>query len=238
MLLFLGSTLEETRTKKHDPTEPDFVAVLADESPDAAIITMAEGTVLYWNKGAESTFEYTPSETVGRAACESIVPGDRVDDEVRVREETLRIGYTTYEFLRRRKDGGPIYVNVSSKVVRKPGTGAPLILCTNKDVTHLRVQRDTALMEARYRDLPESAPTASRSSIRKPKSCSAVLGARSSGRRSKCSCPRLIAASVRRIGTVFSPTRACARCAWVSKRTSETAAHRADQRQPFARPDQ
>ena len=41
MLLFLGSTLEETRTKKHDPTEPDFVAVLADESPDAAIITMA-----------------------------------------------------------------------------------------------------------------------------------------------------------------------------------------------------
>jgi len=75
-----------------------------------------------------------------------------------VRVETLKSGRTTWEFLRRRKDGSLIYVDVSSKVVRHPSTDAPLILCTKKDVTHLKVLRDTKLMEARYRDLLESTP--------------------------------------------------------------------------------
>jgi PAS domain S-box-containing protein len=150
---------EDNSTEKRRFTDPNFVALLADESPDAAIITTAQGTVAYWNKGAESIFEYTSAEAAGRPISELIVPDAAgVDDERRVREETLRSGYTTYEFLRRRKDGSLIYVSVSSKVVREPGTNAPLILCTKKDVTQLRVQRDTKLMEARYRDLLESTP--------------------------------------------------------------------------------
>jgi len=159
VLLFLRSILEEFHTEKRHPTESDFVALLANESPDAAIITTADGTVVYWNKGAETIFEYTPAETAGRTVSELIVPdAPTSNEERRVREETLRSGYTTYEFLRRRKSGSLIYVNVSSKVVREPGTNAPLILCTKKDVTQLRVQRDTKLMEARYRDLLESTP--------------------------------------------------------------------------------
>jgi protein-histidine pros-kinase len=154
----LRSTFDGIRTKKHHSTETDFAAMLADESPDAAIITTAEGTVVYWNKGAESIFQYTPSETVGRTIRELTVPDNRVDDERRAREETVRSGYTTYEFLRHRKDGSLIYVDVSSKVVHEPGTNAPLILSTKKDVTQLKVLRDTKLMEARYRDLLESTP--------------------------------------------------------------------------------
>jgi len=38
------------------------------------------------------------------------------------------------------------------RAVRHPSTDAPLILCTKKDVTHLKVLRDSKLMEARYRD--------------------------------------------------------------------------------------
>lgn len=34
----------------------DFAALLAEESPDAAIITMPSGKVPYWNKGAGSVF--------------------------------------------------------------------------------------------------------------------------------------------------------------------------------------
>jgi protein-histidine pros-kinase len=159
VLLFSRSILEEIRTEKRHSTEPDFVALLADESPDAAIITTAEGMVVYWNKGAESIFAYTSAEATGHPLFELIVPDSAgVDDERRVREETLRTGYTTYEFLRRRKDGSLIYVSASSKVVREPGTNASLILCTKKDVTQLRVLRDTKLMEARYRDLLESTP--------------------------------------------------------------------------------
>jgi PAS domain S-box-containing protein len=140
--------------------QSDFVALLADESPDAAIIMTAEGTVVYWNKGAEAIFGFTQCECLGRTVSELIVPENRADDERRFFEETLQGRYATFEFLRRRKDGSLVYVDVSSKVIDRPGESAPLILCTKKDVTHLKIQRDAKLMEARYRDLLESTPDA------------------------------------------------------------------------------
>jgi len=145
-------------TKIPRSVEPDFVTLLADESPDAAIITTADGRILYWNQRACAIFQYTASEATGRTVDDLLVPADRISDEQRVRAETLKTGITTYEFLRRCKDGSLIYVDVSSKVVRHPSTDAPLILCTKKDVTDLKVLRDTKLMEARYRDLLESTP--------------------------------------------------------------------------------
>jgi protein-histidine pros-kinase len=120
----------------------------------------AEGTVVYWSKGAEAIFGFTQCECLGRTVSELIVPENRADDERRFFEETLQGRHGTFEFLRRRKDGSLVYVDVSSKVVDRPGQSAPLILCTKKDVTHLKIQRDAKLMEARYRDLLESTPDA------------------------------------------------------------------------------
>ena len=136
----------------------DLAILLANESPDAAIITTAEGTVLHWNKGAESIFGYTQAEVLGRSVNELIVPESRRDDERRLLAETLANGYATFESLRRTKDGSLIYVDTTHKVVHRDSQGPPLILATKKDVTHLKVQRDAKLMEARFRDLLESTP--------------------------------------------------------------------------------
>jgi len=136
----------------------DLEALLADESPDAAIITTANGAVLHWNKGAESIFGYTQAEAIGRSVNELIVPEDRHDEERRILGETLATGYATFESLRRTKDGSLIYVDISSKAVSDKESGAPLVFATKKNVTHLKVQRDTKLMEARFRDLLESTP--------------------------------------------------------------------------------
>jgi PAS domain S-box-containing protein len=136
----------------------DFNALLADESPDAAIITTIEGVVLHWNKGAESIFGYTEAEALGRTLHELIVPENRRDEERRIQRETLATGYSMFESLRRTKDGSLIYVDTSHKVVRAKDRDAPLILATKKDVTQLKILRDTKLMEARFRDLLESTP--------------------------------------------------------------------------------
>ena len=45
----------------------DFGALLADPLPDAAMVTAAEGTLLHWNKGAETTFGYSAAEALGRS---------------------------------------------------------------------------------------------------------------------------------------------------------------------------
>jgi PAS domain S-box-containing protein len=60
--------------------------------------------------------------------------------------------------LRRKKDGTLVYVDISVKRVRESGEGAALLLVTQKDVTQLRVMRDTKLLAARFPDLLELMP--------------------------------------------------------------------------------
>jgi len=51
-------------------------------------------------------------------------------------------------------------VNISSKAVRKPDGTFHYFLSSLKDVTHLKVLRDSKLVEAKFRDLLESTPDA------------------------------------------------------------------------------
>jgi PAS domain S-box-containing protein len=59
----------------------DFGALLADHSPDAAIITAADGTILHWNKGAEA--RYSRGEALDRPLKHLIVPIDHGEDRTR-----------------------------------------------------------------------------------------------------------------------------------------------------------
>ena len=86
----------------------DFANLLLDESPDAVIATTAEGGVLYWSKGAQSLFGYTSEEAVGQAIEEVIVPSDQIDEERGILRDALEKGLTTYESMRRRKDGSAV----------------------------------------------------------------------------------------------------------------------------------
>ncbi len=65
-----------------------------------------------------------------------------------------------YEALRRRKDGGLLYVNASRSAVRRDSSGADYIVYAKRDVTHLKVARDTKLVETRFGALLESTPDA------------------------------------------------------------------------------
>ena len=64
----------------------------------------------------------------------------------------------TYESLRRKKDGTLVYVDVSIKAIS--ADEMPLLLLTQKDVTPLRVLRDSKAVESRFRELLESTPDA------------------------------------------------------------------------------
>jgi PAS domain S-box-containing protein len=141
-----------------DATAIDYEALLVNESPDAVVFMTRRGAVLHWNKGAEAVFGYSAAESLGRRIDELIVPSGRSDEHERQLAETLANGYATFESLRRRKDGTLVYVDVSWKIVCVAGHDEPLILSTKKDVTALRVLRDTKQVGARYRDLLESTP--------------------------------------------------------------------------------
>ena len=122
---------------------------------DAVIAADLDGRVLLWGSQAEALFGYSAAETVGRSLKDLLLPADR--------DVGAAIGATpacVYEALRRRKDGGLLYVNVARSAVRREAGGAPHVLYSKRDVTHLKVARDAKLAETRFGILLESTPDA------------------------------------------------------------------------------
>jgi PAS domain S-box-containing protein len=141
----------------HLDSKSGFEKLLLDESPDALIATTTHGKVLYWSRGAESIFGYSSAEALGRSVEEIIVPADRVEEERAILNEAIQTGFSsTYESIRRRKDGSRVYVDISYRIVRDAHGDIEYVLSSKKDVTQLKVMRDGNLVETRFRDLLES----------------------------------------------------------------------------------
>jgi PAS domain S-box-containing protein len=136
----------------------NFAELAQHASSDAVLIVSTAGKVLHWDHGAEVMFGYPAVEIVGKPLFELLVPPDLVAEERQLLEAALRDGAVTFESLRRRKDGSRLYACISSRRISDPRTGETLVLSTKKDVTQLRVRRDTQRIEARFRDLLESVP--------------------------------------------------------------------------------
>jgi protein-histidine pros-kinase len=140
--------------------QTDFFQTLIEETPDAVIAVTLDGKVLYWNPGAEATFGYTREEATGRPLTELVIPEDRLEEAESMAAEALSGKSTNFETLRRRKDGSLVYVNASTRAVRDADGQVTCLVTNKKDVTHLKVVRDSRMIEARYRDLLESTPDA------------------------------------------------------------------------------
>jgi len=133
---------------------------LIQNAPDAIIAYLLDGTVLFWNKGAETIFGYTSEEAVGRSLIDLIIPPEKGEEEQRLRQEVLSYNKTTCETVRRKKDGSLVNIDLSTTVVYDDQGNLDHLLTIKKDVTHLKVLRDAKLIEAKYRDLLESTPDA------------------------------------------------------------------------------
>src|SRR5215203_6151975 len=92
-----------------------FDELLLDESPDAIVATTPDGPIVYWSKGAEAIFGYTNGEAVSRLLDDLVVPSDRTDEERRIVNDAIDRDISTYESLRRCKDGSVVYVDTSRK---------------------------------------------------------------------------------------------------------------------------
>ncbi|MEY2439110.1 MAG: hypothetical protein QOI34_495 [Verrucomicrobiota bacterium] len=102
-------------------------------------------------------FGFTQDEAVGHSLAELVIPPDRVEEEQRIRRGARDGEVAVYESVRRRKDGSLMHVSVSTKAIRDNiSHELQYFISTKKDVTHLKVLRDSKLVEARFRDLIES----------------------------------------------------------------------------------
>ena len=111
--------------------------------------------MLFWNRAAEAIFGFSSAEAVGQSLADLIVPPDRLEEERTVREGAANLGVTVYESVRRRKDGLLVHVSISSKAVNDANGNLSFYATQKRDVTHLKVLRDSKLVRE-VRDLLES----------------------------------------------------------------------------------
>ena len=134
--------------------------LIAEHGPGALIATDPSGRVTYWNAAAEQIFGYEASEVFGQLLDELIVPPDQRHGEVRQRAEASHTPSERYEVVRLRKDGVPIYVNCSVRLLREGPGGEAVLLNHMADATRHRARRDADLVQARFQGVLESAPDA------------------------------------------------------------------------------
>ena len=110
-----------------------------------------------WNPAAEIMFGFTRDEAVGHFLNDLIVPPDKIEEERQIQRDARERELAVYESVRRRKDGSLVHVAVSTKAIRDGADGkVEYFLSTKKDVTHLKVKRDSKLVEttAPARNIP------------------------------------------------------------------------------------
>ena len=131
-----------------------------DDIPDAVLVTSPEGAVLAWNVAAASLFGYSEKEALGQPVSDLLVPPDRISEDLGYAGDDPSGQVHIFESVRRRKDGSLLHVSVTRKPVHAPDGQLRYVIVTKKDVTHLKLLRDTKLVEAKFRDLLESTPDA------------------------------------------------------------------------------
>ena len=137
-----------------------FDATVLAHNPDAVVVLDPHGVVLHWNRAAEAIFGYFASEAVGKTFTELVVSPDQVAQFGELLREAEAAGLCVDESVRRRKDGTWLHVSGSAKAVRRADGTTECFVVTKKDVTQLKLVRDTKLVEAKYRDLLEDTPDA------------------------------------------------------------------------------
>lgn len=133
---------------------------LVNDLADAIIAVSADGTILYWNTGAERVFGYVAAEAIGQRFVDLVVPQHAQAEEWGHLRQTIDGGAATFEAVRRRKDGAAVYADVSMCAVRDAGGVLQYIAISKKDVTLLKYQREASVLEAKFRGLLEASPDA------------------------------------------------------------------------------
>jgi PAS domain S-box-containing protein len=123
----------------HDVTERRLAeqrlaaqAALLDKAQDAILVRGLDGTVRYWNKGAEKLYGWTAAEAVNRDVRDLIYRDRSAFDEAQ--RQMLETGQCSGEVAQVSKTGRPLVVECSWTLIADEGA-APEVLVINTDIT-------------------------------------------------------------------------------------------------------
>jgi len=124
------------------PAASRILATLIEASPLAIVTFDPEGVVTMWNPAAERIFGWSENEALGTRL--PFVPAEKQAEFLALRRRAL-LGevFTEPELHRRRADGSPIVVSVSTAPLRSPDGAIYGIMSILMDVTERKAAEET-----------------------------------------------------------------------------------------------
>ena len=124
------------------PAASRILATLIEASPLAIVTFDPEGVVTMWNPAAERIFGWSENEALGTRL--PFVPAERQEEFLALRRRAL-LGevFTEPELHRRRADGSPIVVSVSTSPLRRPDGTIYGIMSILMDVTEAKAVEES-----------------------------------------------------------------------------------------------
>jgi PAS domain S-box-containing protein len=128
----VGCSADITERKRAEERIRELVAIV-ESSDDAILGTTLDGIITSWNKGAEKIYGYAENEVIGQPIS-ILVPTDRRHEIPQILGGlALGEAISSYETVRRRKDGKEIHVSL---------TICPIRNCQDRIVGASSVARD------------------------------------------------------------------------------------------------
>jgi PAS domain S-box-containing protein len=106
----------EALLKLHD--EIKFQASLLDQARNAVIATDLDGKIVFWNKFAETLYQWEADEAIGKSIQEVTVPELSIEVSQDIMTSIQQLGYWEGDFNVRRKDGSIFPAHVVDTVFR------------------------------------------------------------------------------------------------------------------------
>jgi PAS domain S-box-containing protein len=154
------STRAADRSQAKQSLQRRLRSTLVDSSPDALIALQPDGTILFWNAGAELVYGHSRDDAMGRNLFQLLAGPEQAGDYEQFIRQTIDAGLAVHESVHRKKDGSAIYVDITAKAVRDKRGELSFITVNQKDVTPIKVLNHRKILEARYLGLLETVPDA------------------------------------------------------------------------------
>lgn len=142
---------QEARTKLDQYTRRvEAQAALLDAARDAILVRDLDGTIRYWNRGAEAIYGVAAADAVGRSVRELLYDEPELFD--RAMEELLRDGFWVGELRQRRADGSVLIADCRWQLTRGED-GQVSVFAVNSDITEHRRQEEQRIRAQRMESL-------------------------------------------------------------------------------------
>lgn len=138
--IYFAASIRDNSERKREREKLQEQAALLDLTRDAIIVLSAKETILWWNRGAEIMFGFSPEEAVGKIhyrLLKTIFP----DAPQLIRKALSQAGYWEGELQHFRADGASITTFCRCVVVREEEGRPEHILVSATDISLLKQNR-------------------------------------------------------------------------------------------------